>query len=104
MLRSSGWLLIVCASCLWIAVVVLPLVSGLFMFDTLPSDQVPMIRPTGQLLLTTLGWSSAVALGAFILGIGPGLGLAGLLRSNSTLASWRRSCVSAFMVLLLLVP
>ena len=65
-MRSSGWILVALATCLWIAVGVLPLASGFMSFNHPEATNVPMIRPLGELLLTTAAWSVAVAGGALI--------------------------------------
>jgi sugar lactone lactonase YvrE/ABC-type Fe3+ transport system permease subunit len=103
-MRSSGWILVAIATCLWIAVGVLPLVSGFMSFDNSETTNVPMIRPLSELLLTTVGWSVAVAGGAMLLGVGPGIYLSRLARSHATFRRWGRSVWVILILFLLMVP
>jgi DNA-binding beta-propeller fold protein YncE len=70
-MRGSGWLLPLAATILWLAAVAWPMIAAATELSAAETGTAA-IRPAGELLSTTVVWSSVVALGATILGWAPG--------------------------------
>ena len=67
----TGWVLPAVAAVLWIGAVAWPAVALISALVTEPRSDVEVLRPS-DLLLTTTVWAAAVAVGAVVLGWGPG--------------------------------
>jgi DNA-binding beta-propeller fold protein YncE/ABC-type Fe3+ transport system permease subunit len=70
-MRGSGWIVPSVASILWAAIVLWPAATLVRSIMGIPATEVH-VRPLGELLLTSVGWSAGIALGAVVVGWIPG--------------------------------
>lgn len=96
-MRGSGWLLPLAATFLWAAAVAGPMIAAALELAAAGSGSTSF-RPAGELLATTVAWSSAVALGATILGWAPGRWL-GRLAARPDRRGRRRFLLLAVLLL-----
>jgi hypothetical protein len=71
-MRNSGWILPGVALAMWLACILWPVIAFVTTSLADESSAVVIAKPWYSLLITSMGWSIAVALGAVVVGWAPG--------------------------------